>query len=92
MHQIVLEAFHPVDEVLLTFTVVVKVDLDIADPHAGHFCQRLQQFGPVFLLGIEEGVLRRVARAVPMPGGNLRPCLTPFRYPLQGVRNVCSTQ
>src|SRR5215467_4142196 len=76
------EATHAVEEVLLTFTVVMDVDIDVGDVLAAEIREQVEELRMIFLLRIVEAVLRRTAGGVGMLARNLGPTVSPRRYSL----------
>jgi len=67
------EAVHAVQKVLAALAVVVNVNLHFAAARMARFANGVQHPWLVFLLRIEECVLRRVALGIAVPPGDLRP-------------------
>jgi hypothetical protein len=72
------EVAHLVDEVFRRLVTMMDVNLNISDSLACHLRQRIKQLSPIFLLGIEETVLRSVSCNIPgSRAGDAGPCLLP---------------
>ena len=75
------EAAQVLAQAVRRVVVVVKVDLDLAEPLAAQFDQRVEMFDAVLLGRKEEAVNRRPAIGVPMSRAQLRIPLPPARHP-----------
>jgi len=64
--------------------VVVEVDLHVAETEKFNFGQQIEQLGPVFLLRVEECVLRRLPNRVGVALSDLGPALAPKPHAVQG--------
>src|ERR1700687_3726038 len=71
-----------VNEVLLAFTVVVQVDLDVGDSMRRHALQRFHEAGSILLLGIEECITRGTGGRILKLCRNGRPTECPSSDPL----------
>jgi hypothetical protein len=69
---------YPVDEVLATFAIMMKMDLHIGYSFTNHFRQRFQQRRMIFFFWKEKGISRCVASRVGLTTPrNRRPCRPP---------------
>jgi hypothetical protein len=71
------ETSHPIDKVLLAFTIVVQVNFDIANAVMRHLGKWIEQVRPVLFFRIEEAVDWSTPRRVGNTVGDLRPSLPP---------------
>jgi hypothetical protein len=78
--QLLDEAAHPVDEVLLSFPIVVKVDIHVGNSLPDESRYTLHECRTVLFFWIEKGILRWPPRGIRMSSRNLRPVLDPKRY------------
>lgn len=71
------KAIHAVEEILLSFTVVVDVDVDIGAALAADIGEDIEESRAIFVLGVIESVLGRASGIIGEALGNFGPMFGP---------------